>query len=167
MNIRTIATTQASRRVAAASGLTVAAILASLHGSPVSAETVEVKIDTQVVSGDPGETVTVGATSVPIALKGQSCDLAVEIINQESVHVGNSITVTSGTSSVTVDKVEDVANTTVKGGGVLTLDDEVKVKLTFGADGTSSLGSDVKVTCTTVPVAKPPVPVKETPKFTG
>ena len=167
MNMSHVITRKASRRLAVAGAVTVAAVLAGLHGSPVSAETIEVKVDTQVFSGAAGSTVTLGSASVPAALKGQSCNLAVEIINQESVHPGNSITISSGASTVKVEKVEEVANTTVKGGGVLTLDATVDIKLTFGADGTSSIGSDLKVTCETLPPAPPPTPVKETPKFTG
>ncbi|MDH4365894.1 MAG: hypothetical protein OEY70_17595 [Acidimicrobiia bacterium] len=158
---------RASRRIVAAGAVTVAAVLAGLHGSPVSAETIEVEVATQVYSGAAGSTVTLGSTSVPAALKGQSCNLAVEIINQESVHSGNSISVSSGSSSVKIDMVEEEANATVKGGGVLTLDGTVEIKLTFGADGTSSIGSNLKVTCETLPPAPPPTAVKKTPKFTG
>lgn len=167
MNMSTVISRRVHRRLAAAGVVTVAAVLAGLHGSPVSAETIEVKVDTQVFSGAPGSTVTLGSVAVPAALKGQSCNLAVEIINQDSVHPGNSVTITSGTSSVKIDKVEEAPNTTVKGGGVLTLDGTVEAKLTFGAEGTSSIGSDLKVTCETLPPAPPPTPVKETPKFTG
>jgi len=167
MNMSNVVSRRTRRRIAAAGAVTVAAVLAGLHGSPVSAETIEVQVGTQVFSGAAGSTVTLGSTAVPAALKGQSCNLAVEIINQESVHPGNSISVSSGSSTVTIDKVEEAPNTTVKGGGVLTLDSTVELKLTFGADGSSSIGSDLKVTCVTLPPAPPPTPVKETPKFTG
>ncbi|MEZ5408552.1 MAG: hypothetical protein R2761_11035 [Acidimicrobiales bacterium] len=158
---------RASRRIATAGAVAVAALLTGLNGSPVSAETIEVEVGTQVFSGAAGSTVTLGSTDVPAALKGQSCNLAVEIINQDSVHPGNSISVTSGSSSVKIDKVEEEPDTTVKGGGVLTLDSTVEIKLTFGAEGTSSIGSDLKVTCETLPPAPPAPPVKQTPKFTG
>lgn len=167
MNISTVISRRVTRRVAAAGVVTAAAVLAGLHGSPVSAETIEVKVDTQVFSGAPGSTVTLGSAEVPAALKGQSCNLSVAIINQDSVHPGNSITVASGTSTVKIDKVEEAPNTTVTGGGVLTLDGTVQVSITFGSEGTSSIGSDLKVTCETLPPAPPPTPVKETPKFTG
>ncbi len=168
MNISSVISRRATRRVAVAAGaVSVAAVLAGLHASPVSAETIEVKVASQIFSGAPGSTVTLGSAEVPAALKGQSCNLSVAIINQESVHPGNAITVSSGSSTVKVEKVEEAANITVTGGGVLTLDATVEVKLTFGAEGTSSIGSDLKVTCVTLPPAPPPTPVKETPKFTG
>ena len=167
MNISQVTTRKVSRRLAAAGAVTVAAVLTGLHGSPVSAETIEVQVATQVFSGAAGSTATLGSANVPAALKGQSCNLAVEIINQDSVHPGNSITISSGSSTVKIDKVEEAPDTTVKGGGVLTLDSTVEIKLTFGPDGSSSIGSDLKVTCETLPPAPPPTPVKKPPTFTG
>lgn len=167
MNMSQVITRKVSRRVAVAGAVTVAAMLTGLHGSPVSAETIEVQVATQVFSGAAGSSATLGSANVPAALKGQSCNLAVEIINQDSVHPGNSITISSGSSTVKIDKVEEAPNTTVKGGGVLTLDSTVEIKLTFGAEGTSSIGSDLKVTCETLPPAPPPTPVKKPPTFTG
>jgi hypothetical protein len=167
MNLTREVATKTARRTAAVGAAGLVALVASLHGSPVSAQTIDVPIGDAYLNGAPGSVTTIGTGSVPADLVGRSCNLAVAVVNQGSVHPGNSVIVSSGTSQVTVASVEEVADITVKGAGVLTLGSTIEVKLQLGNDGLSSLGSNVSVTCEPLPVAPPPTPIPKQPKYTG
>ena len=145
----------------------VVALLATLHGSPVSAQTIEVPIGDNFITADPGSLVPLATAAVPADLTGRSCNLSVTVTNQESVHPGNALVITSGDTTVTVEKVEETANSVVTGTGVLTLGATVTVALQLGPEGLSSLGSSATVSCEALPPAPPPDPIPETPAYTG
>lgn len=143
------------------------ALAAGMGGGPVSAETIDVPIGQSFVSGAVGSTAVLGGAPVPAALVGRSCSIEVTVTNQESIHPGNALVVTSGSSTVTVAGIEEVAGSVTTQAGVLTLADSISVGVQFGNDGISSLGSNLKVTCAPLPVAPPPAPVVKTPTYTG
>lgn len=165
---------RAVRRMAAVGAVGVVGLLASLHGSPVSAQTITVDIaDGTLIQGPVGSVHSLGSQDVPADLVGQSCDLVIEVKNNESVHPGNSIIVSSGDSKVTLDKVEEEAGTSVSTKGTLVLGKAIDVSVKLGEDEMSSLGSEVSVTCTpvvtttTLPEPPVPTPVTTTPAFAG
>jgi hypothetical protein len=141
--------------------------MAGLHGSPVSAQSIDIPVGESYLDAGPGTVTTIGTGAVPADLVGHSCKLSITVVNQFSVHPGNTIIVASGGTQVTLAGVEDVADTTVTGGGVLTLGSTIEVQLQLGDDGLSSLGSNVSVTCEPLPPTPPAVAVKQQPKYTG
>lgn len=164
------------RRMAVAGAVGAVGLLAVLHGSPASAQTITVPIPESFAQGPVGSIQPLVSQAVPADLVGQSCTLTVEVKNNESVHPGNNLIVASGESKVVVKGVEDAAGTTVSGSGTLTLGKTVDVSLEMGEHGQSSLGSNVTVTCepvvttttsTTLPEPPPPTPVTTTPAYTG
>lgn len=164
---RTTAKRTTSRKVAAIGAAGVVALLTAMHSSPVSAQTVDVPIGDNFLNAAPGSLVTIATKDVPADLAGRSCNLSVTVTNQSSVHPGNALVITSGDTKVTVEKVEETANSVVTGTGVLTLGSNVTVALQLGNEGLSSLGSSAKVTCEALPPAPPPTPIVKTPTFTG
>ncbi len=148
----------------AAAGLAVAVGLAT---NPVSAQTINVPIGTSFISGAPGSTTVLGSAPVPADLIGRSCGVATVVTNQESIHPGNAVIVSSGTSSVNVAGIEEVAGSVTSNAGVLTLADTISVSLKFGTEGLSSLGSNLTVTCEPLSPAVPVEPQKETPQYSG
>jgi hypothetical protein len=148
-------------------GLGVLALLLGLVASPASADEIDVPIDDVIVSGDAGSVHEIGGTDVDADLVGRTCDIVAEVTNQSSVHTGNTLIVTTGDSTVTVEGIEDVADGVVTKAGSVTLGSTIKVSVELGDDGTSSLGSNLTVTCEALPEAPPAEPVVETPEYTG
>lgn len=137
-------------------------------GGPAGAETIEVPIEQTFVKGEPGSEVELGASEVPVDLVGETCEITVEVVNQESIHPGNVLVVTSGDSSVEVEGIEDEAGSTITEAGTITLGDQITVTVQLGENRTiTSLGSSLTVTCTPLPPPPPPPPATTTPPYTG
>lgn len=164
------------RRMAAVGVVGAVGLLAALHGSPVSAQTITVPIPESFAQGPVGSIQPLVTQAVPEDLVGESCSLTVEVKNNESVHPGNNLIIASGESKVTVKGVEDTAGATVTGSGTLKLGKSIDVSLEMGEHGQSSLGSNVTVTCepvvttttsTTLPPPPPPTTVPSVPPYAG
>jgi hypothetical protein len=153
----------------AAAGLAVAGLvgLIGLTGLPASAQTIEVPITQSFASGAPGSTTALGSVPVPANLVGRSCTAQAVVTNQESIHPGNTLIITSGASSVSVAGIEETPGSVTSQAGVLTLGDSITVSLQFGNDGLSSLGSNLTVTCAPIPAQTTVVPVTTTVKYSG
>ncbi len=102
---------------------------------------------TTVVYGDPGTVHEVTSSDVPAALTGQECTVSVTADNNESVHPGSDLIVTSGSDEVTVPDVERTAGGTTTAGGPLTLGTTITVAVQLGADGVFSAGGTVDLVC--------------------
>ncbi len=151
------------QRLAAAGVVGAVGLLALLQSSPVSAQTITVPIPESFAQGPVGSIQPLVTQEVPADLVGESCNLSIEVKNNESVHPGNNLIIASGESKVTLNGVEDAANTTVTGSGTLKLGKTIDVSLEMGVHGQSSLGSNVTVTCepvvtTTTSTTLPPPP---------
>ncbi len=146
----------------------VAALLSVwMVGGPADAQTIDVPIEQVVITGDPGSTVEIGSADVPADLVGRTCEIVVEVVNQESIHGGNKLIVASGESSVEVEGIEDAAGSTTTKAGTITLDSTITASVFLAVDDISSLGSSLTVTCEPLPPAPPPPPVTTQPPYTG
>lgn len=110
------------------------------------AGTFEVTLDKQVIRDDPGTTHDLGTFPVPDDLVGQVCTVTSTGNNNESVHPGNDVAVTSA-NTVVLDGVEDSSNKTTIASGQLTLASTVSFVLTLGPGGTYSAELDVLFDC--------------------
>lgn len=124
-----------------------AALLLGVTAVPVTATT-DISIDfDELVFGAPGSVLVVAEVSVDEALQGRTCMLEVHAENQSSVHIGNDLIVSTGSSQAVIVGVEDTAN----GGFDQTYDMEVgesiKVQIRIGQDGMSSLGFGLSFDC--------------------
>jgi hypothetical protein len=151
-----------------------------------AAAEIDIPMTETYVTGTPGDIVQIGSTAVDAAVQDHSCEVVATITNQSSVHVGNTLVVTSGESSVTMTNIEDAADTTVTGGGTITLGETITAAVVLGADGATSLGAGISLACAILPVspvapavpatpdpatpiapAVPATPVQATPTYTG
>ena len=150
--------------------VTVVAALVSVWmvGGPADAQTLEVPIEQTVIRGTPGSAVEIGSADVPADLQGETCEITVEVVNQQSIHGGNKLIVESDGSSVEVEGIEDAAGSTTTVAGTITLGATIDVSVFLAVDDISSLGSNLTVTCTPLPPPPPPPPPPTTvPPYTG
>jgi hypothetical protein len=148
------------------------ALLAGVFGVAQAQEaqqvpTIDIPIGTSVF-GDPGSSHVLEPTpqAVDPADQGQSCEVDVIAENNESVHFGNDLVITSNSSSVTAVDVENGADLVTEAAGTLVLGNQVTVTLVLGTveeggDGIFSAGVTVSIDCLQVspepPVVRPPV----------
>ena len=128
---------------------------------------IEIPVQEVYVTGDVGSSVDMGSADVAADLVGRACNVVATVSNQESVHPGNTLVVSSGDSSVSIDGIEDVAGAVTTEGGTITLGDTVSVAVVLGDDGATSLGSSLTVTCEALPETKPTPPTPADPTYTG
>lgn len=128
---------------------------------------IRIPVQEAYVTGDVGSSVPMGSADVDAALVGRSCNVVATVANQESVHPGNTLVVSSGDSSVSIAGIEDVAGEVTTEGGTITLGDTVSVAVVLGEDGATSLGSSLTVTCEALPETKPTAPTPADPTYTG
>lgn len=110
---------------------------------------VEIPLGTVVYSA-PGVATVLGAATVPAELVGTSCGVSTRAENNDSVHPGNDVVVSSGTDSVTLVDVEGSSGKVTTASSPLTLGTEVTITLIMGSDGVFSGGAAafVVVDCT-------------------
>lgn len=110
--------------------------------------------------GDPGTQLVLGSASVPAGEAGLSCDVVIDIGNNESIHPDSDVTVSTGSDSVVFPNTEgqrgDPGPVTEK----MVLGDTITVTLTFGADGVFSGSGSVDLGACVSP--EPPVTVPNT-----
>lgn len=156
-------------RHVAALGAVVA--LCSMFGSAALAEDpeamIEIPIQEVYVSGEVGSSVAMGSADVAAELVGRSCNVVATVTNQESVHPGNTLVVTSGDSTVSIAGIEDVADAVTTEGGTITLGSTISAAVVLGDDGATSLGSGLTVTCEALPQTEPTPPTPAAPVYTG
>lgn len=156
-----------ARRVIGATGLVASLVWWSggFGAGPAFAET-DLSFDPgEVVSGDPGSTLTIATETIPGDLVGEECRLQVVAANGSSVHPGNVLTVKTGDSVTVIEGVEESAEESVTDVHSVTLGDTMAFDLTFGSDGLSSLDFTVTVDCapfTTTTTEAPVVAVETT-----
>lgn len=110
---------------------------------------VEIPLGTVVYSA-PGVATVLGAATVPAELVGTSCGVSTRAENNDSVHPGNDVVVSSGTDSVTLVDVEGSSGKVTTASSPLTLGTDVTITLIMGSDGVFSGGAAafVVVDCT-------------------
>lgn len=120
---------------------------------PVYAQeaSIEISID-GVARGDAGEVVEVATETVDPDLVGAECAGTLTILNNESVHDGNALIVTTGGVEQVIPDVEAQPEGTIALTESLTLGDTITVDLRFGPDGVSSGGLVLSLVCSQVAV---------------
>jgi len=158
-------------RVRQVAALGAVAVVCSMFGSAALAEDTETMIEIPIqevyVTGDVGSSVAMGSAEVADDLVGRSCNVMATVTNQESVHPGNTLVVSSGDSSVSIAGIEDVAGAVTTQGGTITLGDTISAAVVLGDDGATSLGSSLTVTCDALPETEPTPPTPASPVYTG
>lgn len=112
----------------------------------VSAATHVITLEKQIIRGEEGDRVNLGTFDTPADLVGQVCSVTASGNNNESVHPGNDIEVTSE-STVVLEGVEDSANKTTVAAGSLSLSEDISFTLILGPDGVYSAELDVTLDC--------------------
>lgn len=113
---------------------------------PVGADEISIPFD-DLIFGAPGSVVAVAQVNVEDELVGKNCDLAVLAENQASVHIGNDLIVSTGTSQAVILGVEDTPNGGTNQTYEMVVGDTITVHLRFGQDGMSSLGFGLSFDC--------------------
>jgi hypothetical protein len=103
------------------------------------------------ISGTPGDVLPLGSTEVDASLVGRTCSVTYAGHNNESVHPGTDLYVSSGESQAVLSGVEDFAGKTTIGSSSLTLGPSVSVSVKVGSDGVASLGASLTFMCTAPP----------------
>jgi hypothetical protein len=121
-------------------------------GLPMGAGAQDVSIgiplDT-VVRGAAGSEHVLASEEVPPDLVGSECRVAASAINQESIHPGNDLVISSNGDQLVLEDVEGEAFGERAVEGSLTLGVELTVTLVMGPDGVFSAGMEVEVRCPT------------------
>ncbi|MDH3302622.1 MAG: hypothetical protein OES24_19155 [Acidimicrobiia bacterium] len=158
-------------RVRHVAALGAVAAVCSMFGSAALAEDpeaiIEIPIQEVYVKGDAGSSVAMGSADVADEMVGRSCNVVATVTNQESVHPGNRLVVSSSNSRVEIAGIEDVPDAVTTNGGTITLGDTVTAVVVLGSDGATSLGSRLTVTCEALPEAEPTPPTPASPVYTG
>ncbi|MCP5028704.1 MAG: hypothetical protein GY929_20715 [Actinomycetia bacterium] len=164
------------RRITVFAGL-VSIVGAVLMQSPASAGhgDISVPLDT-IIQADAGEVVQLVSVPVDPELVGATCSWDFHATNQESVHPGNDLILSTGGTDTVVAGVEDAPDQVLDAAGSVQLGETVTVSLRMGADQVFSAGLSVEVVCeghvgpsnasTTVPASTTtaaPTPTTTTP----
>lgn len=105
-----------------------------------------VPLDT-VVRAPAGSSTVLAEIAVDSDLVGLECTIEASAINQSSVHPGNDIVVSTGTSSVTLRDVEGEPSKSTTADGTVILGPAITLTLIMGPDGVFSAGASVQFTC--------------------
>ena len=138
-------------------GIVVVAVGATT--STAHADGMSIDLDRVVVAA-PGSVVLLASRPVDASLIGSTCTADYTGRNNGSVHPDNDLIITSGSTRLELDGVEDGAGLTTSGAGQLVLGGDVTVSIRLGGDGVASLGASVDLTCappatTTAPTTTP------------
>ncbi|MCP3856027.1 MAG: hypothetical protein GY698_15020, partial [Actinomycetia bacterium] len=119
-----------------------------LMQSPASANhgDISVPLDT-VVQADAGEVVQLVSVPVDHELVGATCSWDFHATNQESVHLGNDLILSTGGTDTVVAGVEDAPDQVLDVAGSVQLGETVTVSLRMGPDQVFSAGLSVEVVC--------------------
>jgi hypothetical protein len=135
------------RRITVFTGL-VSIIGLVLLQSPASAGHghISVPIDTFVQAGE-GEVVQLVSVPVDSELVGATCSWEFHATNQESVHPGNDLILSTGGNDTVVPGVEDAPGQVLDVSGSFQLGETLTVSLRMGPDQVFSAGLSVEVLC--------------------
>jgi hypothetical protein len=140
------------RRVLLATCVTAGGLL--LFAAPAAAQTLpDITVDERVPAtgrAAPGSVHLVGTDSVDPALIGGTCDVNVNLSNNQSTHPNSNLLITSGSNTVIAPDVERDADTIIDTmPGTLVLEgDTITVSVQLGEDGLFSGGFTIHFACT-------------------
>lgn len=104
-----------------------------------------------VVFGTPGSSHQLASVAVDAALQGATCAVMATGENNDSVHPGTTLVVSSGGGTVTISDVESSPEVVNPATGTLVLGAQIVVEVTLGSDGVFSGGVDVQLICQSPP----------------
>ncbi len=117
-------------------------------GNPVGAADEEIVIAfDEIVRSPAGSVVRADSVDVADAMVGAQCAMDVVTRNQVSVHPGNDLIVTTGSSQAVIVGVEDTANRDINQDYSMVLGPTIDVDMRIGGDGMSSLGFELVFRC--------------------
>ena len=139
------------RRITVLVGL-VSTVGLVLMQSPASAGhgDISLPIDT-IIEADEGEVVELASVSVDPELVGATCSWDFHATNQQSVHPGNDLILSTNGTDTVVAGVEDAPGQVLDVAGSFELGDTVTVSLSMGPDQVFSAGLLVEVVCDATP----------------
>lgn len=119
-----------------------------LMQSPASAEHGDISLPIiTFVQADEGEIVPLLTEQVDAELVGATCSWDFHANNQESIHPGNDLILSTNGTQTVVPGVEDVPNQIVDVHGTFELGETITVSLRMGPDELFSAGISVEVVC--------------------
>lgn len=119
----------------------------AFFAAPVGAESeISIPFD-DLIFAPPGSVVLLAEVDVDTDLVGRTCFLAVGAENQASVHMGNDLIVSTGTSEAVIVGVEDTPNGGTNQTYEMVVGPVITVQLRIGQDGMSSLGFGLSFDC--------------------
>lgn len=127
-------------------GMLIIMALPATAGEAIEGPSLDIPVGT-VVRGDVGSTHLLGTVDVADELQGLVCEVHATATNQNSVHPGNNIVVSSNGTSVTLHDVEREGFVTTMADGTIQLGDSVSATLHMGQDGVFSGGIVVTTDC--------------------
>ena len=155
------------RKVLLATGAGLGLLL--LFAAPAGAQTLpDIIVDERVPAtgrAAPGSVHLVGSDNVDAALVGATCDVNVDLANNQSTHPNSDLIITSGSSTVVALDVERDADAIIDTTpGTITLEaDTVTVSVRLGPDGLFSGGFTISFACTPPPPPTTAPPTTVTP----
>ena len=143
-----------------------AAVL-TMAATTAQASDLSFEVGYTIKRGPVGSLVDIGGKNVPEDLQGRTCDVTLMTENNDSIHNGNDVIISSGDGSVTFKNVESEANkNTTYPAQSLTLGGALSAQLRFGEDKVTSSGFQVMVDCppppTVPPTTEPPTTLPPT-----
>jgi hypothetical protein len=129
----------------AACGISLFAI-SDAHPAPVS---FSFDIDaTQGVFGSPGSTTVLATETVDSSVVGRSCQVTIDVHNNESVRQGTDVLISSANATLTATNVEAIAGDAPPAVlGQLVLGGTVAGAVRFGPEGAASVRATITVDC--------------------
>jgi hypothetical protein len=114
--------------------------------SAVHQQVLDIPVD-EILTGNPGDLVSVATVVVPTELVGQTCTIAGETENQESVHPDNDLIIVIGEHSFVIPNFEDTDFIVHEAGEVDEVAPTIGVLVRLGPDGVSSGGFRLSIEC--------------------
>ena len=141
-------------------------VLVALAAAPTAAavEGFEIPIPiTTIVRAPEGSVTELESRAVPEQFVGQSCGAVAVSANQDSVHPGNDLVISSNGSSVTLLNVEGESGGNVEASGRLVLGSQILVSLVMGEDEVFSAGMNVVIDCAALETTTTTIPDEVSP----
>ena len=116
------------------------------------------------VFGPPDSSLVLATQTVDSSVIGRSCQITIDVHNNDSVRAGTDIVIASGGASVTAPEVEAVAGDAPPAVlGNLVLGSTVTGSVVFGPEGQASVAATIMVDCPDVPTTTTTTTLPTTP----
>ena len=135
-------------RLMATTGAVLAVVILAATSAAAGHASVEISIPLDTVVRAPTGSITeLGTAPVPDGFADHSCEVRAHAENQQSIHPGNDLVISSGDSQVRLENVESEPGQVIDTEEMLVLGEVITVSLVMGPDGVFSAGLEVIVEC--------------------